>query len=169
LFHTGEYDDEQPTFPGSSPGRTQFFPTPEHHPDLQIDKTLIGIPPVRPGDYVFWHCDLIHGVDATHPGERDSSVFYNGCSPLTPYNADSLVDTKTAFLAGDAPADFVRYTADNEKEYQHEDCGAKKGNVLSDDGMKALGLMRLDEDEEGITEGQRDLRRMVNERFGLSA
>ncbi|KAF7556355.1 hypothetical protein G7046_g6325 [Stylonectria norvegica] len=161
LFTTGEYDDGLPIFPGSTPGRTQFFPTAENHPHLEIDRTLIGIPPVRPGDYIFWHCDLVHGVDPTQPGENDSSVFYNACNPLTPYNADSLVQTREAFLNGDTPVDFMRFTAGDEKEYQHEDCGASKENVISSDELKALGLERFDEDEDGLTAGQIAVRRSI--------
>ena len=46
LFHTGEYNDTLPTFPGATPGHTQFFPTPEHHPDLDLNRAIVGIPPV---------------------------------------------------------------------------------------------------------------------------
>ncbi|OQE14703.1 hypothetical protein PENSTE_c033G03678 [Penicillium steckii] len=167
LFHTGEYNDELPTFPGATPGSTQFFPTSEHHPHLQIDRAVIGIPPVRPGDYVFWHCDLVHGVDPTNPGVNDSSVFYNACNPLTPNNAESLVATRAAFQAADVPIDFIRGHGDKERESQHEDHGANFDNILSESGFIALGLKRLDEDEEGLTEGQREVRRLANLTLGL--
>lgn len=161
LFHGGEYNDSLPTFPGAAPGDTQFFPTSQHHPDLALDRAIIGIPPVRPGDYVFWHCDLVHGVDATNPGVNDSTVFYNACNPLTPYNLESLLSTREAFSKGDVPADFVR-SHDGEKEFTHDDCGAKRENVLSEDGERALGLRAFDEDEMGLTEGQRDIRKLAN-------
>lgn len=165
LFHTGEFDDTLPTFPGSTPGSTQFFPTNEGHPHLDIDRAIVGIPPVRPGDYVFWHCDLVHGVDELHPGKLDSSVSYNACSPLTPYNIESLLATRAAFETGDLPADFSRL--EGEREAEHDDCGARRENVLSDAGLQALGLKRFDEDEEGLTPGQREVRRHANEVLGL--
>ncbi|RSL69270.1 hypothetical protein CEP53_002300 [Fusarium sp. AF-6] len=168
LFHTGEFNDSLPTFPGSTPGNTQFFPTTAHHPHLAMDRAMVGIPPVKPGDYVFWHCDLVHGVDELHPGILDSSVSYSACNPLTPYNVKSLLATRAAFEAGDVPEDFARSHGTYEREFQHgEDCGARRENVLSEDGLRALGLARLDEDGEGLSPGQREVRRLANEKLEL--
>ncbi|GAB7333650.1 hypothetical protein MBLNU13_g05208t1 [Cladosporium sp. NU13] len=167
LFHTGEFNDELATFPGAEPGQTQFFPTAEGHPDLDITRSIIGIPPVHPGDYVFWHCDLVHGVDPTNPGKVDSSVSYNACNPLTPYNIKSLIATRDAFNKGDIPPDFARSHGTWEREYQHEDCGAKAENILSKAGLQAMGLEPLDPEEEGLMEGQKIVRRLANSTLGL--
>lgn len=169
LFHDSDaFDASQPTFPGCRPGATQFFPSREHHPHLDMDRSMVGIPPVRPGDYVFWHCDLVHEVDRFHPGERNSSVVYNGCSPLTPYNVESLVGVREAFKQAMPPKDFVLYEHADENECQHEDHGARRENVLSDEGLRALGLMKLDVDAPGLTEGQRAVRRLANQKLGLA-
>ncbi|KAI7767123.1 hypothetical protein LZL87_013178 [Fusarium oxysporum] len=167
LFHTGEYNDSLPTFPGATPGQTQFFPTVEGHPDLDIKRAIVGIPPVRPGDYVFWHCDLVHGVDPTNPGLVDSSVSYNACNPLTPYNIESLLTTREAFQKGDVPIDFTRSHGTWEREYDHEDCGAKIENILTKAGLQAMGLERLDTEEENLTKGQKEVREMANTKLGL--
>ncbi|KAI1014389.1 hypothetical protein LB504_012273 [Fusarium proliferatum] len=167
LFHTGEYNDSLPTFPGATPGQTQFFPTVEGHPDLDIKRAIVGIPPVRPGDYVFWHCDLVHGVDSTNPGLVDSSVSYNACNPLTPYNIESLLTTRDAFQKGDVPIDFTRSHGTWEREYDHEDCGARVENILTKAGLQAMGLERLDTEEEGLTQGQKEVREMANAKLGL--
>ncbi|KAF4947675.1 hypothetical protein FGADI_10246 [Fusarium gaditjirri] len=167
LFHTGEYNDSLPTFPGATPGQTQFFPTVKGHPDLDIKRAIVGIPPVRPGDYVFWHCDLVHGVDPTNPGLVDSSVSYNACNPLTPYNIESLLTTREAFQKGDVPIDFTRSHGTGEREYDHEDCGAKVDNILTKAGLQAMGLERLDTEEEGLTQGQKEVREMANGKLGL--
>lgn len=167
FFHTGEFDDSLPTFPGATPRNTQFFPTTEHHPHLDLERAVVGIPPVRPGDYVFWHCDLVHGVDQMNQGKNDSSVFYNASNPLTPANVDSLLATRDAFLEGDVPVDFMRGHGTMEREYEHEDHGARKENILTDGGLRAMGLLRLDEDEEGLTSGQREVRRIANHMLGL--
>lgn len=167
LFHTGEFNQTLPTFPGATPEHTQFFPTAEYHPHLALDRAMVGIPPVRPGDYVFWHCDLVHGVDPTNPGKNDSTVFYNACIPLTPYNIDSLLTTREAFERVDVPADFIRSNGSNEKEYEHEDHGARRENILSEDGERAMGFRSFDEDEDGLTDGQRKVRRLANARLGL--
>jgi len=41
---------------GAAIGCAQEFPE-GAHPHLELDKTMIHIPEVRPGDYVVWHCD----------------------------------------------------------------------------------------------------------------
>ena len=39
-------------FPGSTPGRSQE-PTAETHPHLNLEKTLVSVPTVEPGDQVY--------------------------------------------------------------------------------------------------------------------
>lgn len=130
---------------------------------------MVGIPPVKPGDYVFWHCDLVHEVDSVHPGKLDSSVVYNACNPLTPYNLESLVKTRESFKTAAVPQDFSTYTAGlgPEPECMHDDHGAQKENILSDAGLRAMGMKAFDVEEAGLTEGQREMRRIANERLGL--
>ncbi len=45
-------DLENTEFPGSTPGKTQAI-TPATHPHLRIDKTVVSIPQVSPGDQVY--------------------------------------------------------------------------------------------------------------------
>lgn len=163
-----EFDEITPLFPGATPGNLQFFPTQKLHPHLQLEKSMIGIPPVRPGDYAFWHCDLVHEVDKFHPGTRDSSVSYNACVPLCPYNLDNLVSMRQSFLDALPPKDFEKYEH-GELEKEHEDHGAKKENVWSLAGMRALGLEPFDVDEPGLSSGQRKMREMANEKLGFMA
>lgn len=61
------------TLCGAFEGRSQEI-TREWHAHL-VDG-MVSIPKVGPGDMVFWHCDTIHAVDATHQGATDSAVFY---------------------------------------------------------------------------------------------
>ncbi|KAL2812731.1 hypothetical protein BJX63DRAFT_443355 [Aspergillus granulosus] len=163
----GEWDDSQPTFPGAEPGSAQLKPTTALHPHLALERSIVGIPPVRPGDYVFWHCDLVHEVDRFHPGERDSSVVYNACTPLTPYNLDSLVNLREAFEKVARPRDFNTMLMADETERDHEDHGAKKENILSEEGMRAMGFKAFDVHEQGLSEGQREMRRIANEKLGI--
>jgi hypothetical protein len=166
LFYDNEiFNDTQPTFPGATPGKTQFKPTKELHPHLLMEKSIVGIPPVKPGDYVFWHCDLIHEVDRFHPGTTDSSVVYNACAPLTPYNIENMINQRNAFQEGVVPKDFSESKLD-QQEHEHAGCGAKEGFVSSDAGRRAMGLMTFDESEGNLTEGQRKVRRMANEMLG---
>ncbi|KAK5731510.1 hypothetical protein LTR17_011308 [Elasticomyces elasticus] len=160
------FDDVTPTFPGAHPGGTQVLPTTELHPDLMMEKSIVGIPPVKPGDYVFWHCDLIHEVDKYHPGSTDSSVVYNASTPLVPYNIDSLRATRQSFLDAKPPRDFNGIGYLYEEEHMHEDHGARQVNILSEEGRRAMGFEKFNVDEAGLSEGARKVRQMANEVLG---
>lgn len=58
-----EVDLEETSFPGSLPGGKQFLTT-ETHPHLKLDKTLISIPMVEPGDQVYCQCILLSGINS---------------------------------------------------------------------------------------------------------
>ena len=94
-----EPDLEHGEFYGASPGGAQNL-SPKTHPHLQLDKTVVSIDFVEPGDQVYctfdlhqkyqrlrWvtagHCDLIHAVEAEHAGTEDSTVLYIPAAPLT--------------------------------------------------------------------------------------
>lgn len=166
FFVNGAFDDVTATFPGSNPGHLQFYPTADFHPDLELKRSVVGIPPVEPGDYVFWHADLVHEVDKFHPGTTDSSAAYNPCTPLIPYNLESIIGTKNAFLNAERPIDFARQ-AHTEIERHHDDHGARVENILSLEGKRAMGFEKFDTEESGITEGQQKMRQEANERLGL--
>ena len=76
------------------------------HPHLELSKSMIHVPEVRPGDYVAWHCDSLHAVDKMHAGKGDSSVLYIPACPLTETNAEYLVRQREAFLNGTPGPDF---------------------------------------------------------------
>lgn len=160
------FNDTAPLFPGANPGNLQFFPTTKLHPHLLLEKSMVGIPPVKPGDYVFWHCDLVHEVDRFHPGTRDSSVSYNGCVPLCPYNLENLLRLRQSFLDVMPPKDF-NGIEHGELERDHKDHGARRENILSVEGLRALGFEPFDAEEGGITEGQREMRRLANRKLGF--
>jgi hypothetical protein len=65
---------------GATPGHGQEL---RHalHPHLDLPNTMVHMPRVAPGDYVSWHCDSIHAVDAVHAGKSDSS---GSVHPLMP-------------------------------------------------------------------------------------
>lgn len=41
---------------GATPGYAQELST-ALHPHLELDKTMVHVPKIAPGDYVAWHCD----------------------------------------------------------------------------------------------------------------
>lgn len=55
---------------GASPGYGQEL-TDELHPHLQLDRTMVHVPEIKPGDFVAWHCDsefhqAFHSFLVTH-------------------------------------------------------------------------------------------------------
>ena len=56
-----------------------------------------------------------------------------------------------------------------EEENEHEDHGARKANILSPEGMRAMGFEAFDVDEPGISEGARRVRGLANEALGTAA
>ena len=65
------------------------------------------IPDMEAGDCVFWHCDLVHSVEAEHNGEFDSNVMYIGVAPRCPKNEAYLDGQWAAFVEGKSPPDFA--------------------------------------------------------------
>jgi len=101
-----ELDTEQSSvLQGASLGHTLEL-TDALHPHLELSKTMVHVPEVKPGDYVAWHCDSLHAVDKIHAGKADSSVLYIPACPLTETNAGYLVRQREAFLNGTPGPDF---------------------------------------------------------------
>lgn len=159
----GEIDLETPKFPGVIVGSGQFFCRENTHPHLRQLETVFSIPYANTGDYVFWHSDLAHEVDKQHNGKGESSVFFNAFCPLCPYNIESLIDTRDSFKKGMHPKDFRTDGVKRANEGDFEDHGARRENILSLDGLKAMGLEPFDENEPGLTEGQMKIRKIANE------
>ncbi|KAB5542597.1 hypothetical protein GE09DRAFT_1135749 [Coniochaeta sp. 2T2.1] len=90
---------------GATPGHGQEFPE-GMHPHLELEKTMVHIPDVRPGDFVVWHCDTIHAVDKKHNGTSDSSVLYIPVCPTTEESAKYVAQQRAAFLEGTPAPDF---------------------------------------------------------------
>lgn len=88
-------------------------------------------------------------------------MFYNACHPPTPYNVASLVQTRDVFLKGEVLADFIR-SHDGKGEFTHQDCRRGRKYILSEDGERALCLRRFAEEEDDLTEGQREMRTLAN-------
>ncbi|KAF8331466.1 DUF1479-domain-containing protein [Cantharellus anzutake] len=98
-------DLESTAFPGSVPGRAQEL-SDETHPHLELTETMTSVPPVDPGDQVYWHCDTIHAVESQHRGKGDSSVMYIPAVPVTVNNAEYLAAQRASFITGYRPYDF---------------------------------------------------------------
>ena len=79
--------------------------TERYHADLL--PAYVPIPAVEPGDTVWWHGDLIHGVGDETTTDRWGNVMYIPAAPWCERNAVYAERCGTAFLAGRSPADFA--------------------------------------------------------------
>ncbi|CUM68162.1 uncharacterized protein PRCAT00005879001 [Priceomyces carsonii] len=159
---TDEIDVTSTKFPGATPGSGQFMAYDEGlFPHLKHNKSVVGIADVKPGDFVLWHADLLHEVDKEHNGAEDSSVMFIAHTPLCEYNIQTLLNSRDAFLNGLKPKDFVYELKYGPDESLYEDRG-KQENILSDEGLMALGLKKFNVDEENITSGQKKIRKLAN-------
>jgi hypothetical protein len=139
------------TFPNSTPGAAQEY-SHATHPHLNLADTMVSIPRVEPGDYVAWHCDSIHAVDAEHMGSSDSSVLYIPATPLCRRNVEELVRQRNAAAALSPPPDFPGAGGKGEMGFQ----GAVDWTGVNEGGLRAMGMGRKEWDtEDGMTEGER--------------
>ncbi|KAI0798536.1 hypothetical protein BC629DRAFT_1592113 [Irpex lacteus] len=110
-----KYDISTPDFPGIYSFESAFIgprPNTKTHPNLQLEKTMVSVPKVSPGDMVFWHCDVIHAVEFEHTGADDSCVMYIGAVPYTPANASYIARQKESFEKGLPPPDYPMWAGE---------------------------------------------------------
>ncbi|KAE8451171.1 hypothetical protein EG329_004843 [Mollisiaceae sp. DMI_Dod_QoI] len=144
---------------GATLGCTQEL-TAALHPHLELGKTMVSVPDVRPGDYVAWHCDTVHAVDRIHGGQGDSSVLYIPVCPLTKANARYLGIQRDAFERGTPGPDFPGGVGESQhagrmKREDIEKVGGKEG-------LRAMGL----ESWEPLLEREREFVNVANEILG---
>ncbi|CDO75970.1 hypothetical protein BN946_scf184888.g20 [Trametes cinnabarina] len=153
-------DLDDPTFPGSVPGKTQAV-TPETHPHLRIERSMLSIPRVEPGDQVYWHTDVIHAVERDHNGAEDSSVIYIPAVPLTERNAAYIRDQRATFMQGVPAPDFPN----GEGESRFEGRGGLE-DIHDLDGRRMLGFEAFNF-EADIGPGERQTIAAANETLGF--
>ncbi|MGI5241898.1 YbiU family protein [Dactylosporangium sp. CA-139066] len=83
----------------------QVFPANEQwHPLLM--RAQAGIPDVKAGDSVWWHCDMIHSVAPVRNQRGWGNVMYIPAAPWCPRNERYAAKVRAAFETGSSPADF---------------------------------------------------------------
>ena len=65
-------------------------------------QAYVPIPTVEPGDTVWWHPDVIHGVEDHNKGPGYSNVFYIGAAPDCAKNRAFLDLLRPAFEKGES-------------------------------------------------------------------
>jgi hypothetical protein len=130
-------DLDSSAFPGSPLGRSQEL-NDDTHPHLDLNRTLISMKSVKPGDQVWWHCDGVHAVESEHSGKEASSVLYIPSVPLTEANARYVKEQRGNFQARIPPPDFPGGVG----ESKFTGTGSND-DIVTIDGMQAMGLAPL--------------------------
>ncbi|KAJ2895056.1 hypothetical protein MKZ38_006963 [Zalerion maritima] len=109
-------DKEQSTIiHGAVPGHAQRV-TELWHPHLHLRRSLITLPTLNAGDYIFWHPDLPYHITSDGTGLRSDNgssapddvrmLIYCPSAPLTQTAALYLARQRKQFLRGQPPPDF---------------------------------------------------------------
>jgi hypothetical protein len=111
----------------------QVFPASEAWHPLLL-RAVSGIPDVKAGDSVWWHCDMIHGVAPVQNQKGWGNVMYIPAAPWCPRNERYAADVREAFHTGSSPSDFPdeNYECDWPNRFTPAD--------LNHTGRRGLGL-----------------------------
>lgn len=143
---------------GALPSYTQTV-NPKLHPHLELHRSLVDIPHLEPGDYVIWHPDLVHAIDAPQPETNCSTAMYLPACPLTQTNALYLCRQRKSFLLGRPGPDFAG--GRGESDYAGRPGVQDVSDAGEDDGLRAMGLLPFDEDE-ASSDAERRVLTMAN-------
>ena len=111
----------------------QVFPANERYHALLL-RALSGIPDVRAGDSVWWHCDMIHSVAPVTSQKGWGNVMYIPAAPWCPRNETYSSTVRDAFLTGSSPSDFP------DENYEREWVNRYPAEQLNDVGRRGLGI-----------------------------
>jgi hypothetical protein len=92
------------------------------------------IPKVEQGDTVWWHPDVIHGVEDEHTGSVSSNVMYIGAAPDCEKNRSFLALQRPAFEAGLSSPDFAP------ENYEVDFIGRATPADLTPLGLRQMGF-----------------------------
>ena len=111
----------------------KVFPINEKWHELPM-QALSGIPSVRAGDSVWWHCDLVHGVAPVFDQQGWGNVMYIPAAPWCPRNREYAPIAFEAFATGSSPSDFPA------EHYEREWPDRFSVGELSDRGRRGFGI-----------------------------
>ncbi len=97
-------------------------------------EALTGIPDVKAGDSVWWHCDMIHSVAPVTDQKGWGNVIYTPAAPWCPRNERYSTFVRKAFLSGSSPSDFPA------EHYEREWQNRFKLEDLNEIGRRGLGI-----------------------------
>ena len=150
---------------GALPSYAQEI-NPSLHPHLQLDRSLVPVPQLEPGDYLVWHPDLIHAISDSNsdsspfsPAENNPMYMYLPACPLTQTNVLYLARQRKAFLLGVPGPDFGG--GRGESGHVGRPGVQDVDDAGGDDGLRAMGLLPWDEEEAG-SDREREVLAMAN-------
>jgi len=111
----------------------QVFPASAKWHSLPLE-ALSGIPDVRAGDSVWWHCDMIHSVAPVRDQRGWGNVMYIPAAPWCPRNEAYAASVRDAFATGSSPADFPA------EHYERDWAGRFSFAELNAIGRRGLGI-----------------------------
>ncbi len=111
----------------------QVFPVSRSWHSLLL-QAASGIPDVKAGDSVWWHCDMIHSVAPVTDQKGWGNVMYIPAAPWCPRNETYAASVREAFLSGSSPTDFP---AEN---YEEGWLNRFTADQLNGTGRAGLGL-----------------------------
>jgi Protein of unknown function (DUF1479) len=111
----------------------KVFPIKEQWHSLLLE-ALSGIPDVKAGDSVWWHCDMIHSVAPVADQQGWGNVMYIPAAPWCPRNEAYAPSVRDAFLTGSSPTDFP------EEHYEQTWANRFKADDLNQTGRRGLAL-----------------------------
>lgn len=111
----------------------QVFPASAQWHELPL-RALSGIPDVRAGDSVWWHCDMIHSVAPVRNQQGWGNVMYIPSTPWCPRNEAYAASVREAFLTGTSPSDFPS------EDYERLWANRFRREQLNETGRKGLGF-----------------------------
>jgi hypothetical protein len=97
-------------------------------------RALAGIPDVRAGDSVWWHCDMIHSVAPVTNQRGWGNVMYIPAAPWCLRNERYAASVRQAFATGSSPGDFPA------EHYEREWPDRFRADSLNATGKRGLGL-----------------------------
>ncbi|MDG6105183.1 DUF1479 domain-containing protein [Dactylosporangium aurantiacum] len=112
----------------------QAFPAGDERWHGPLLRALSGIPDVRAGDSVWWHCDMIHSVAPVTDQRGWGNVMYIPAAPWCPRNEAYSASVRAAFLTGSSPADFP------EEHYERDWPGRFTVEQLNATGRRGLAI-----------------------------
>jgi uncharacterized protein DUF1479 len=111
----------------------QVFPAGDKYHGLLME-ALAGIPDVKAGDSVWWHCDMIHSVAPVQDQRGWGNVMYIPAAPWCPRNERYAEKVRAAFASGSSPDDFPA------EHYERDWAGRFTAADLNETGRNGLGL-----------------------------